>query len=191
MNYIDNIVNNNFDFLHSADFDINYTIKSEDNDSVFMYAMYASSLDYCKALLDFSPNLLFQNDLKENIIHNIVLGNNVEKLCWILKTKPEIRPLMDSKNIDEETPLMAAIQLGFYEMAIALIDFGADVTIPMKDNITPIHAACFEGDFHLVKKILDSGANVFVKADDGSYPLSWAVNNNHKQIVRYIVDRYY
>jgi 26S proteasome non-ATPase regulatory subunit 10 len=56
------------------------------------------------------------------------------------------------------TPLMIAVMKGNYEVAKALVELGADVTIPMQNGITPFQLATKKGDARMVELLKSKGA---------------------------------
>ncbi len=57
------------------------------------------------------------------------------------------------------TPLIAACVFGKTEVAKALINAGADLTITNNDGATPLHVAAFFCDTAIVRALLDKGAD--------------------------------
>ena len=50
-----------------------------------------------------------------------------------------------------QSPLMASCLGGHLEVAKALLELGADVTVPEMDGYTPMHGAAFQGRAELGK----------------------------------------
>ena len=99
--------------------------------------------------------------------------------------------LIDGKAKDGTTPLLLAILLGHDDLASFLIDIKANINLCDNMDNAPIHMACYQGNLSLVQKLIAHGASIFRKTKKGNYPLALAVNEDKKDVVRYLVDKYY
>ncbi|KAH9284197.1 Acyl-CoA-binding domain-containing protein 6 [Echinococcus granulosus] len=71
---------------------------------------------------------------------------------------------------DKLTPLHWAVDRGFYDIAVALIECGADINAQDKDKQTPLHYACFCQHRDMAQLLLDRGADKYVADANGEYP---------------------
>ena len=71
------------------------------------------------------------------------------------------------------------------------VNKGADVCLPDHELNTPLHFACHHGCLPVIKALMEHGAHLFVKTQKGNYPLACAVNNDKKDVVSYLVHKYY
>ncbi|MER3317023.1 MAG: ankyrin repeat domain-containing protein [Allomuricauda sp.] len=79
-------------------------------------------------------------------------------------------------NINEKdalsgsTPLITAITFGKNDIAQALIDADADLSIKNNDGATALHVAAFFGRVEAVQMLMDAGADKTVKNNFGATP---------------------
>lgn len=80
--------------------------------------------------------------------------------------------LNEREPIVGSTPLISAAVFGKTEVAMALIDAGADINIQNKEGSTALHSAAFLCREEIVKMLLDNGANKDLLNIYGSTPLA-------------------
>ena len=69
--------------------------------------------------------------------------------------------LLDArKDGAQRTPLHIACCKGYMELAMALVDRGADIDARDVDQRTPLHYACDDGNMELAMALVDRGADV-------------------------------
>jgi ankyrin repeat protein len=81
---------------------------------------------------------------------------------------------VDARGIDEQTPLLRAIQWPkkFSVSAVQfLLEHGADVNAQRKDLLTPLHLAAIEGKFEVAQMLLQRGADVHSRNSSRETPL--------------------
>ena len=78
---------------------------------------------------------------------------------------------LNTKNpMSGSTPLISAITFGKTEIASALINAGADLSVKNNDGATALHAAAFFCRVELVKELLDAGADKTLRNNFGATP---------------------
>jgi hypothetical protein len=85
------------------------------------------------------------------------LGNRSDVVEWLLNEGAEV----DRRGPSNITPLIAAIQLGFADIADVLVRAGADVNASTitDEDLTPLMAAARQGDNEIVRLLLSRGAD--------------------------------
>jgi hypothetical protein len=108
------------------------------------------------------------------------------------------RILVDAKanyNLDDgygDTALSQSVYVGYDELALLLIEVGANVNtktgvyIDGTGDITPLHRATDRP--HLVKALLRRGANPNARDDSGETPLHWAARDAEPECVRLLIE---
>jgi ankyrin repeat protein len=88
-----------------------------------------------------------------------------------------------SRNSLKNTPLHAAAAGGHADIALLLIERGADVTIPDAGGHTPLHIAAENGLVDVVKALLARGADPLAVDGEDKTPLSRAAAKNRNEVV--------
>lgn len=106
-------------------------------------------------------------DKPEMDIHTAVLSNDLNAVRQHIETGTDI----DTKEpFGGSTPLITAVTFDKQEIAKALIEAGADLTIANKEGSTPLHSAAFFCRVELVKMLLDAKADKTIKNKFGATP---------------------
>ncbi len=174
-------------------------------------AARSGDLEKVKALLKTNPGLVFSTDNGgDTVLHSAAIYGRKDVVELLLAAKADV----NARNNDGVTPLAWAAQEGYKEVAELLLAKGADVNAKDNDGHTPLHRAVprhkemaelllannskydvFEvaalGDLERVKVLLKANPDqVFSKDDeDGWTPLHTAAINDHKDVVKFLVDR--
>ncbi|MCX8524718.1 ankyrin repeat domain-containing protein [Chryseobacterium formosus] len=112
---------------------------------------------------------LFQkNEFGNTPLHvacNPIYDTNVEIIKLLLKYPLDI----NSRGLDDVTPLMYAIMKRDITVVNILIENGADVNIPNKYGKTPLMVAVdmFKDDDAIIKLLLENGADPYQKNNYG------------------------
>ncbi|XP_030850882.1 ankyrin-1-like isoform X1 [Strongylocentrotus purpuratus] len=98
-----------------------------------------------------------------------------------------------SKNADNRkmTPLLLACLHGEIDIAILLIDKGADLMVYDENSDTPLHIAINEGNKKIVRKIIEKAKEtdklteiLIEQNSDGVAPIHLAVRGGHTELVQ-------
>ncbi len=100
-------------------------------------------------------------------IHSAVLYNNPQAVRQHIEAGTDINM---KEPFSGSTPLVSAATFGNTEIAIMLIDAGADLTITNNDGTTPLHAAAFFCRVEIVQMLLDANADKTLKNNFGATP---------------------
>jgi len=90
-----------------------------------------------------------------------------------------------------QTPLMASVLRGKASTVEALLEHGADATIPEKDGYTPPHGAAFQGRMAVLMVLKVFGAAPQEYHPDGYLPFHracWGRTERHAEFVRYLLE---
>jgi ankyrin repeat protein len=88
-----------------------------------------------------------------------------------------------STNALRNTPLHAATAGGHADVALLLIERGAQVDIADAGGHTPLHIAAESGSVPVVEALLARGADPYAVDDEEKTPLSRAASRNHTTVV--------
>jgi len=100
-------------------------------------------------------------------IQTAVMSNNLE----VIKQHIVAGSNLDAKEpFNGATPLNSAATFGKTEIAKALIEGGADLSITNNDGSTPLHTAAFFGRVEIVQMLIDAKADKTLKNNYGATP---------------------
>lgn len=105
------------------------------------------------------------------------------KVAHILINAPKID--LNAITGDGETPLMMAVFKGQTELAIAMIDKGADVNKP---GWTPLHYAATSGNVQLIKILLENHAYIDAESPNKTTPLMMAAHYGTPGAVKLLLE---
>ncbi|XP_031621883.1 uncharacterized protein LOC116339921 [Contarinia nasturtii] len=78
---------------------------------------------------------------------------------------------VNTKNLEGETPLMAASFNGFDKVVLLLIEFGGDIHDKSNDERTPLMMAVMGGQTNTVKLLIEQGSHINAQDKNGNSPL--------------------
>ena len=84
------------------------------------------------------------------------------------------------------TPLGSAMAVGRNDIALTLIEHGADVNVKAANNTSPLHTAAARGNLESATLLLDHGADPTAATSDGKTPLVYAEELNHPEMVEFL-----
>uniref|UniRef100_UPI0035902682 ankyrin-3-like n=1 Tax=Myxine glutinosa TaxID=7769 RepID=UPI0035902682 len=87
------------------------------------------------------------------------------------------------------TALHIAAHYGSQDVAVLLLDRGADCNFKANNGITPLHVSAKRGHTELVTTLLDHGATIDAGTRDGLTPLHCAARSGHESTVRLLIER--
>jgi uncharacterized protein len=128
----------------------------------------------------FDPNTL---DSKK--LHGLFLAlrEPSPKVAKILINTPKID--LNSMSPDGETPLMMAVFKGLNEIAIEMIEKGADVN---QTGWTPLHYAATAGNVQLIKVLLEKHAYIDAESPNKTTPLMMAAQYGTAGAVKLLLE---
>ncbi|MCX2718474.1 ankyrin repeat domain-containing protein [Lentiprolixibacter aurantiacus] len=100
-------------------------------------------------------------------IHTAVISGDLEAVHQHIEAGSDINV---KEPFNGSTPLITAATFGKKEIAQALIDAGADLSIKNNDGTTPLHSAAFFCRVEIVQQLIDAKANKNLLNKYGSTP---------------------
>jgi hypothetical protein len=100
-------------------------------------------------------------------IHSAVLTGNLEAVKQHIEAGSDIN---QKEAMSGSTPLMSAATFNKTEIAKALINADADLTIKNNDGGTALHTAAFFGRIEIVQLLIDAKADKTVRNNFGATP---------------------
>ncbi len=92
-------------------------------------------------------------------------------------------PNLAARNAMKVAAIHAASAAGSLEIALLLVEAGADVNAVQQAGFTPLHAAAMAGRVDLATLFLERGADPSAKADDGRTALAMARDAKHPAVI--------
>jgi len=127
-------------------------------------------------------------------IHLAAVSGSIPILDMLLEKNVDI----ETKDINQMTPMLFAVSRGQVEMTRHLVDLGANVNPdPCKNNKsctcgpnfrTPLHNACDMGKLELIEDFVSNGAKVNLLCNQGFTPLYYAVKSGNIDSVNFLID---
>ena len=144
---------------------------------------------------DLASNGLRQQEIydilyDENNFFDFVKDNRINEVRVILKYFPEYINITDgSVSVNAGmTALMYASENGHTEIAILLVERGADVNAQDWYDTTALMTASRRGYTEIVRMLLDTGVHLEIKDESGDTALTYATSNNHTETARILLD---
>ena len=94
----------------------------------------------------------------------------------------------DGRGEDGESALMYAIYNGYYDIALCLIEAGADVNVRDEDGLTALIYVLDYDEPEYVHALIDAGADVNVCDEDGVTALMYAIDDGYYDIALYLIE---
>jgi len=92
---------------------------------------------------------------------------------------------VETRTAQDESPLMIAALTGQYDLAVRLIDHGADVNKP---GWTPLHYAATQSRLNLIQLLLEHYAYIDAESPNGTTPLMMAARYGSDETVHLLLD---
>ncbi|RDD41757.1 Ankyrin repeat domain-containing protein 17 [Trichoplax sp. H2] len=130
---------------------------------------------------------------------NVPSGSNndipLTSACWkghdhIVKLLLDFNSNIEHKTKDGCTPLMLAAREGHFDVAMLLLDSGAEVNVASgSENNTPLTLACWKGHHKVADLLLHYGANMEHRNKTGCTPLMLAAREGYIETVKVQLDK--
>ncbi|KAL5722536.1 hypothetical protein ACHQM5_006048 [Ranunculus cassubicifolius] len=120
-------------------------------------------------------------------LHLSIMNGKLEVVKYLID---ELKLDVDLKeNNAGHTAINCAVRGGFYEIAVYLLEKGANPDIPSDTGVTALHWAAEKEDVKLLHLLLSKGVNVDALSNDGT-ALRWAATKGNHKAVRLLLNRH-
>ena len=139
-------------------------------------------LDRVKAILKRKPRLL--NEFSPDGFQPLGLAaffGHTDVARFLIESGADVDT--PSQNGLKVTPLNSATAGRHYEIAMLLLERGANPNMRQSGDFVPLHAAAQNGQIEMVKILLQYGADKELKSADGRTARDLALENGHKIVV--------
>ncbi|CEG49159.1 Ankyrin [Plasmopara halstedii] len=111
------------------------------------------------------------------------------RLVKCLTTMYDSRLLIDAcDKMSKSSLLHAAVKIGSAEIALLLIELGADVHAKDGSGVPPLYLACARGQEFVVRTLIEKGAKCAAVGPSGETPLHIAAQENQLACVKLLLD---
>lgn len=93
-----------------------------------------------------------------------------------------------TRHEHNDTPLHSACRKGHKDIAVLLLQLGAEVNVVNKFKVTPLIAACYSGHSETCRLLLQQGADLNRKANCGTTALHAACRKGYDELVDILLD---
>lgn len=111
--------------------------------------------------MNVNPNLL-TNELRQTALHYAV-KNNAQESIEVFIEKENCGANFNARDINSETPISLALNVGFKDLVPVLIKGNADVNVRNGKDFTLLHQAILKEDAKTAMFLLDNGADMNAK----------------------------
>jgi ankyrin repeat protein len=150
---------------------------NESGQNAFLLAKYYRRAEIAEYLLGLGPKLE---------LFSLCAAGRVNA---VIEAIDRDRSLLKAHSGDGWTPLHLAAFFGHAEVAIALLDRGADVNARSTNSMknTPLHAAAAGGNIEVMRLLLERGADVNATQEGGWTALHAAAQSGHREMVELLL----
>jgi len=123
----------------------------------------------------------------DNSIWKIIIEGDLIKIRKLIFFNPDIVNFKGESS--HLTPLHCAVYSGNKEVALMLIEYGADVNINVNNSgYTPLHEGASQGNEAITLLLIQHGANINGKTCENGTPLHGAVASGSKDTVNLLIE---
>ena len=132
-------------------------VKNERGVVALHYASFKGNVDIIKYLINYGADVTSNTSRELNVIHYAAQGNQPNSLIYFYLFH---RNVIDLEKVDNggSTPLHWASYSSAIEIALYLINLGADINKQDNNGNTPLHLAVIKNSYKMVIKLLQKGA---------------------------------
>ncbi|XP_075241022.1 transient receptor potential cation channel subfamily A member 1 homolog isoform X2 [Convolutriloba macropyga] len=162
------------------------TMKNEDEQTVLHLAADYGRTTAVKLICELDDDLVGVEDENSNTALHLAATEGYEKVVTVLI---QYQADVESRNIQQWTPLDCAAAKGWTRCARILLENDAPVDATDKSSITPLYLACQNNHPQMVKLLLDYDGSLEIRcSSNGKNPLDIAIESQSKQCVEAILD---
>ena len=96
---------------------------------------------------------------------------------------------LNRRDAEGNTALHYVCREGYRDLAVLLLDKGADASLVNNRGETPLHAAARKGNREILARLLDAGADPDASDREGCTSLMRLIENRHTDAALWLIDR--
>nr|POE69645.1 ankyrin repeat-containing protein [Quercus suber] len=126
-----------------------------------------------------------QNEEKNTALHLAVKHGHNDIVDLLIRKEPGLTSITNKAG---ESPLFQAVDRGFFEIALRILDI-SECSDEGRNKMNVLHAAVIRVEINFVRKMLDKFPNAIMKADDfGWTPLHYAAYFGNFEVVKLFLE---
>ncbi len=127
---------------------------------------------------------------KNDQLFEAIRNCNVDEVLKLLKKGFLYKPAeINAKDEQGYTPLIRAIQYGFYDLAKTLIHSGADVKAVGAFGYTPLISAVWNGQCEIAEILILKGSDINATTESKGTPLIYAVRKGYLSLAELLITK--
>lgn len=118
------------------------------------------NLDAVKTLIEVGADASIADKSGRTVVHYAATNNMPDVVKTVMEGKSKVKPDLDAKDADGETPLMIAAKYGNERVIEVLMAHGADATVADEAGHTPLETAVKLNYGSAVRALIKGGADI-------------------------------
>lgn len=154
--------------------------------SAIFYAIEGRKVENLELFIEWGADV---NHYDQHLITPLACGiaiGNLSIVKVLLKGGADPNKSISSK---QSTPLHQSFQLDTNEIALTLLQNGANPQFPSIDGVQPIHAAAAFGKVAILQLLAAKGVSLSVQLNEGEQPIHVAISSGKKETVEAILEQ--
>ncbi|KAE9373110.1 ankyrin, partial [Stipitochalara longipes BDJ] len=161
--------------------------KDSDEKSAFWWAVLLAQYEAMQVLIDAEFGADVEgSDVDKPIVHAVMSGKR-EVVDLFLEKEVDVDVLVESDDFNQ-TPLIAAADLDFKELASLLLEKKAAIDKPLSNGVTALFRATRNGHLDMMKLLVAAGADVKTKAYEKKWGLLQIAHDKGLDGLKFLLD---
>ena len=179
------------DYLVSIGAPVNF--KDKLGISPLLNSLITNHTEVAMKLIEVGADVMVQDKDKKNTIFYATVNNNLGLIKVLVDKGADISVVAKVEDLytgqqTSLTPLMAAAEYGFVEIATFFISNGVDVNQLTAQRQNALHKAAQYGHTDIARMLHDHGCNMKQFDFEGHMPPHLAALNNHAEFIKFFVE---
>jgi ankyrin repeat protein len=184
MGLLENIRENNVIEFKKELTDVNFL--DEKKRSLLFYAIYYSSIDITKILLENGAKVNLVDKYYETPLFECARRSKINYATLLLENGANV----NLKNTRGETPIHLAAQNGNIDFVKLLVEYGAKLDSKTKEDLYPIHYSIMAGNLEVFKYLFDLYQIGYqVRDPQKNTFLHFAAKTSNFELVSYLIEK--
>eukprot|EP00826_Nyctotherus_ovalis_P024190 TRINITY_DN1874_c0_g1_i2.p1 TRINITY_DN1874_c0_g1~~TRINITY_DN1874_c0_g1_i2.p1 ORF type:complete len:579 (-),score=111.37 TRINITY_DN1874_c0_g1_i2:784-2520(-) len=128
---------------------------------------------------------------RNNQLLSAIEKGNLKEVSGLLdrKVHGDLIADIDTKSLDDFTPLHIAVSEGYHDVVLFLLSCKAFVDALTTSLRTPLHIACNRGNLQIIQTLVKSKANINAQDADGNTPAHMLSSAGHGEALSWFLEQ--